>query len=93
MAQQKPMHSSELLCYAIHKLGKLDIKHLKTILLNFYSLKDTYNARDLLVKLIDDLGIGKWRRPIFNTKRRKDSTGKGADDQIKNVMTMTSLVF
>jgi len=86
MAQQKTMHSPEIICYATHMLGKLDIKHLKTILVYFYTLKDAYNARDLLVKLIDDLGIGKWPRPIFNTKRRKDSTGNSADAKIKNVI-------
>jgi len=36
--------------------------------------------------MIDDLGIGKWPRPIYNTKRRKDSTGNGADDKMKNVI-------
>jgi len=86
MTQQKPMHSSELLCYATHKLGKLDVKHLKTILVNFYSLDDAYTARETIVKLVDDIGIGKWPRPIYNIKRRKDSTGNGADDKMKNVI-------
>jgi len=53
------MHSSELLCYATHKLDKLDVKHLKTILVNFYSLDDANTARDTMVKLIDGLGMGK----------------------------------
>jgi len=74
------------LCNQKLKLCKLDVKHLKTILVNFYSLDDAYPAGDTIVRLVDDLGIGKWPRLIYNIKRRKDCTGNGADDKVKNVI-------
>jgi len=56
------------------------------ILVKFFSLEDAYTARKLFVKLIDELGIGKWPRPMYNAKRRKDITGNCADDKIKNLI-------
>lgn len=81
-ATQKPMYVSELLCYTTHKLGKLDVKQLKTIIANFYSLDVVFDAKEALVNIMDSLGIGKWPRP--NTRRRKDSTGGASDVKLKS---------
>ena len=63
-------------------MSRLDIKQLKSILINFYTLEATYSAKDTLVSLVDRFVTDKWPRP--NTRRRKDSTDTGVDVKMKN---------
>jgi len=77
MNESRPIHVNEHLGYAVHKLGKLPLKNLKSILTNFYSLEAAYVAKETLVGYVDGLSINKW--PRVNLRRRKDSLGSGGD--------------
>ena len=77
MCTPRQTHVNELLCYAVHKQGKLPANALKSILANFYTLEHAITAKEALVGFIDSLSISKWPHP--STRRRKESTGAAGD--------------
>ena len=74
------LHVNELLCYNIHKQGKISAKQLKIIVNNFYSLEAISSAKDVLVALVDAMDIRKWPRPA---RYRKNSIDGGTENKNK----------
>ena len=84
---------NELLCYMINKFGKYPQRHLGTILINFYSSDKIVIAKELLVKNIDDMNIGRWPRPA---RRRNNSFnndfGNKAKQDIEDILNTLMFV-
>jgi len=61
---------SELLCYLNYKFGKLSLVTLKCTIVDFCSAEKITEAKETIVKSVDELCIDKWPKP---PKRRTDN--------------------
>lgn len=63
---------SELLCFLSRKYSVNNVKSLKLVMNDFYSVEDISLAKELLVNSVEKLELDKWPRP----PRRKNSDNK-----------------
>jgi len=75
MSTSTSIHVNELLCYSVHKYGKIPSKQLKMIVNNVYSLEAISSAKNALVGLVDAMEIG---------RHRANSTGGGNEGKYKS---------
>lgn len=61
---------NELLCYLTYKFGKLSLVTLKCTIVDFYSAEKMTEAKETIIKSVDELCIDKWPKP---PKRRRDN--------------------
>ena len=86
MAANRPLIVSDLLCYAFNKISRVANKPLKSTLIDFYSVEDIANAKEILYVEMDKIFVDKWSKPA---RRRKDSVNRSTTeiDDILNMLT------
>ena len=65
------------LCFIVNKIGKVPLKALKSLALDFYSSEELSEAKDLLLKEVDGINIANLPKIA---RKRRDSTGKTAQE-------------
>jgi len=76
MATSRKLSVSNILCYLFNKHGKVPSKILKSIIVDFYDIKDIVVAKELLFNDLELLKIN----GIPKIRKRRDSGGKSALD-------------
>jgi hypothetical protein len=86
MADAKKLVPSNFLCFVVNKIGKYTLKALKSLAMDFYTVDEVSEAKDILLKEVESLNIENF---VKVTKKRRDSTGKSAleFEDIYNVLT------
>ena len=88
MAAARKFAVSNCLCFLSNKIGNIAAKSLKTLLLEFYSTEEVADAKDILLRELDDL---KFANIPKIARRRRDSTGNKSALDIEDLFTL--LVF
>jgi hypothetical protein len=79
MAAARSLFISEPLCFLSNKFGKLPLKSLKSILIDFYSSEVVSDAKDALINCVDDLKLDKYPRP----PRRRNPSKETQDAKLR----------
>ena len=77
---------SDLLCYLVYKFGKMPLKELKAVLLDFYEADAIAEARLLLLKDVEAFKAD-LKLPYMPAARRNDTTG-----ELNDIVTILSTV-
>ena len=87
-AANRPLLISDLLCFATKKYGRVALKPLKSVLLDFYSGEEIAAARELLYIETDKLLTDKWTKPV---RRRKESINR-TPTELDDILQMIAMV-
>jgi hypothetical protein len=87
-AANRPLLISDLLCFATKKYGRVALKPLKSVLLDFYSGEEIAAARELLYIETDKLLTDKWTKPV---RRRKESINR-TPTELDDILQMIAVV-
>ena len=87
-AGSKVLIISDLVSFAVNKLGRIAQKPLKSVLLNVYNVEDISATKELLLSAAEIVLTDKWSK---SARRRKDSINR-SPTEIDDMLFMLSLI-
>ena len=87
-AGSKVLIISDLLCFAVNKLGRIAQKPLKSVLLDFYNVGEISAAKELLLSASERVLTDKWSKPA---RRQQDSINR-SPTEINDILFMLPVV-
>ena len=87
-AGSKVLIISDLVSFAVNKLGRIAQKPLKSVLLDFYNVGEISAAKELLLSASERVLTDKWSKPA---RRQQDSINR-SPTEIDDILFMLSLI-